>query len=247
MLAALLALAALGLVRAGTTVHINWPTDFVFGAFIYQGGINPHHFPWDPPATDNLIFHFPQLPVNASLFQPAVIGLISETVQAVAHVSTSGSCKWNAPAPPPLRGAAAVGAGWGPQYANCTEAAFTGSETSPTDFTITVHNANLIEGLRYTVAVYFGCVTGYPVDNSLCSPVQLLPKGLYESACAYNLTTGGAAFTAKNGCNCLTAQQNFLGCWDKSGLTQPPAACNNSASPSVAGCSDCSQSCPQPK
>jgi hypothetical protein len=245
----LLLLATLGLATAGTTVHVNWPTDFVLGTYLYQGGIGTHHFPWDPPSTDYIVVHFPQLPVDAALFSPAVIGLVSETVQAVAHVSTSGSCRWNAPAPPPpaLRGSSSVGAGWGPQYANCTETAFTGSQTSPTDFTITVHNANQIETLRYIVVLYYGCKTGFPADNSLCSPVKLLPKGIYESACAYNLTQGGAAFTAKNGCGCLSAQQNYLGCWDKSGLSQPPVACSNSASSNVAGCSDCSQSCPQPQ
>jgi hypothetical protein len=241
----ILAASLLHTALAGTTVRVSWPTDFVLGTYTYTGRIGQHHFPWDPPSTDQIIITFPQLPVDAGLFAPAVLGIASLTVQAVAHVSTSGSCKWNA-VPPIESNRDNIGVGWGPQFSNCTEARFSGSTAAASEFTITVHNSNLIEDLQYAIILYYGCASGtFYVDNSLCSPVKLLPQGIYESACAYNLTT--ITYTAINGCNCNTAQQNFLGCWDKSGLSAPPAPCLTNTSNKVAACSDCSASCPQPK
>ncbi len=120
-----------------------------------------------------------------------------------------------------------------------------GSESKPVEYTITVTNNNLLETLKYVGFIYFGCASGFPVGNSLCAPVKYLPQGAYNSACAYNISS--AVKTAVNGCNCGTAQSNFLGCWDKSGLTAPPAACQTNVSSNVADCSDCSASCPQPQ
>ena len=131
-------------------------------------------------------------------------------------------------------------------FSGSTAAASEFTITVHNSFTITVHNSNLIEDLQYAIILYYGCASGtFYVDNSLCSPVKLLPQGIYESACAYNLTAN--TYTAINGCNCNTAQQNFLGCWDKSGLSAPPAPCLTNTSNKVAACSDCSASCPQPK
>ena len=222
--------------------HLNWPTDFVFGTYLLDSYINPHRFPWDAPAVETIFVQFPQLPVDVTLFKPAILGIASLTVQAVAHVSTSGGCKWNALPPHDARASAPLT--WGPQFTNCTETAFTGNSTTATTYSITVHNNNKLETLHYGLALFFGCASGFPVDNSLCSPVRLLPKGVYTSACAYN--TSGQVFTGTHGCGCSKATGNFLGCWDGSDASAAPPVCQTVFSPNVVGCSDCKTVCPQP-
>ena len=97
---------------------------------------------------------------------------------------------------------------------------------------------------HYGLALFFGCASSFPVDNSLCSPVRLLPKGVYTSACAYN--TSGQVFTGTHGCGCSKATGNFLGCWDGSDASAAPPVCQTVFSPNVVGCSDCKTVCPQP-